>query len=145
MANAKLGDTVVLHYTGRLDDGSVFDSSEQREPLRVTLGETGLIPGFEEAVIGMEPGDSKTAKIPAESAYGPRRDDMVVEFNRGELPAQFDPSVGQQVQLRTQSGQPIPARVIDVNDDAVKLDANHPLAGEALTFDIRLVELVAEA
>ena len=145
MSVAQLGDTVLVHYTGKLDDGSVFDSSQQRGPLKISLGETRLIPGFQNAVVGMEPGESKTATVPPEEAYGERRQDMVLEVERGKLPPEINPQVGQDLQLQTQAGQPVPAKIVDVSDRSITVDANHPLAGQALTFDIELVEIVPSA
>ena len=141
-ATAKLGDTVLVNYTGKLDDGSVFDTSQQRGPLRISLGETRLIPGFQSAVVGMQPGETKTATIPPDEAYGPRRDEMVLDIERGKLPPEISPHVGQDLQLQTQTGQPVPAKVVEVSEEAIKVDANHPLAGQELTFDIELVEIV---
>ena len=144
-ATAKLGDTVLVNYTGKLDDGSVFDTSQERGPLRINLGETRLIPGFQEAVVGMQQGQTKTATIPPEEAYGPRREEMVIDIDRGKLPPDLSPHVGQDLQLQTQTGQPVPAKVVGISDEAVKVDANHPLAGQELTFDIELVEIVPSA
>lgn len=143
MSAAKAGDTVQLHYTGKLEDGSTFDSSAKREPLEVTLGQNRVIPGFEEAIIGMLPGDEKTVKIPPEKAYGDRREDLVVDFERSKVPSEVDVQVGKSLNLQTQSGQSVPAQVIDVADDVIKLDANHPLAGRVLTFDIQLLAITA--
>jgi peptidylprolyl isomerase len=145
MPAAQIGDTVLIHYTGKLDDGSVFDTSHQRGPLRVSLGETRLIPGFQNAVLGMQPGESKTATVPAAEAYGDRRAEMVLEVERAKLPPEVTPKVGLDLQLQTQTGQPVPAKIVDVSDKAVTIDANHPLAGHALTFDIELVDIVATA
>lgn len=141
MAQANQGDTVQIHYTGRLDDGTVFDSSREREPLEFTLGEGRVIPGFEAAVTGMEPGETKTATISAEDAYGPRRDDLVMKVEREQLPEDMDPDVGERLGMRTSDGQTVEVRVTDTDDNAVELDANHPLAGHDLTFDIELVRL----
>lgn len=141
MANAKDGDTVHIHYTGRLDDGSVFDSSEGRDPLSFTVGAGQVIPGFDEAVRGMSPGDSKTTRIPPEEAYGERREEMTLSFPRSELPDGLDPQVGETLQMHTPEGQTIQVRVAETSDEALSLDANHPLAGEALTFDIELVKI----
>lgn len=141
MAQAKLGDTVTVHYTGRLDDGTVFDSSANRDPLQFTLGQGELIPGFEEAVLGMAPGESKTETIPFDRAYGPYREEMVIEVERQQLPTEIEPAVGQQLQVREESGAVIPVVITDVTDESITLDANHPLAGEELTFDIQLVEI----
>ncbi len=142
MAEAKNGDKVRVHYTGRLSNGAVFDSSEDREPLEFTLGEGQVIPGFEKAVVGMQPGESKTAEIPASEAYGTRNDDMVIEVPREQFPPDVEPEVGQQLQVRQANGQSFVVNVTDVSDTVVTLDANHPLAGEDLTFDIELLEIV---
>ena len=141
MAQAKTGDTVHIHYTGRLDDGTVFDSSQDRAPLSFTLGEGRVIPGFEAAVTGMEPGESKVAEIPSAQAYGPRRSEMELSVPRSQLPEDLDPQVGQQLQMQTAEGQVFPVRVTGASAETVELDANHPLAGEDLTFDIHLVKV----
>lgn len=142
MVQAKPGDTVKIHYTGKLDDGTVFDSSAEREPLEFTLSGGQVIPGFEQAVVGMAPGESKTEKIPMEQAYGPYRQEMVIQVNREQLPPDLDPEVGLQLQIQQPNGQAIPVLVTEVTNSKVTLDANHPLAGEDLTFDIELVEIV---
>lgn len=142
---AKPGDTVRVHYTGKLDDGEVFDSSEDREPLEFTVGQGSVIPGFENAVEGMEPGEQKTETIPCEQAYGERRDELVIDVKREQLPSDLKPEVGQRLSVVQKSGQSIPVVVAAVDEDNVRLDANHPLAGQDLTFTIRLVEIVAGA
>lgn len=139
MVAAKVGDTVSIHYTGTLNDGSVFDSSLEREPLQFSIGGQQVIPGFEQAVIGMNPGDSKTQTIPCDQAYGPRHEDMVVTVLREQIPSDFELEVGQQLQIRNPEGQVIPVMVSEIVEDQVTLDGNHPLAGEDLTFDIELV------
>lgn len=139
MANAKDGDTVSIHYTGRLEDGTVFDTSQDRDPLTFKLGEGKVIPGFEKAVVGMEKGEEKTTTIPAESAYGPRRDDLLLTVPRERLPEDLDPEVGQQLEMRTSEGQEVPVTVVETGDESLVLDANHPLAGKDLTFEIELV------
>jgi len=141
MARAKTGDTVSVHYTGKLDDGTIFDTSAEREPLQFTIGENQVIPGFEQAVIGMEPGDSKSTRIPAEEAYGPHHDEMVVTLDKSHLPEGMEPEVEQRFQLRQPDGQTFIAKVTDIGESNITLDANHPLAGEALTFDIQLTQL----
>lgn len=142
MSTVKDGDTVKVHYTGKLNDGSVFDSSQDREPLEFTLGEGQLIPGFENAVTGMEQGDSTTVRIPTEEAYGERRDDLELEVAKNELPDNIEPEVGMQLQMQQQqSEQAVPVQITNVQDDKVTLDANHPLAGKDLTFDIELIEI----
>lgn len=142
MSKAKEGDTVKVHYTGKLtDEGTVFDSSREREPLEFTLGEGKLIPGFEDAVIGMEEGDSTTVDLASEDAYGERREDLELEVSKSDLPDNIEPEVGMQLQMQQQeNGQNIPVQITAVEDDYVKLDANHPLAGKDLTFDIELIE-----
>ncbi|MCL5997121.1 MAG: peptidylprolyl isomerase [Chloroflexi bacterium] len=145
MTQAKAGDTVKVHYTGKLDDGTVFDTSNESDPLEFTLGEGQVIPGFEQAVMGMNPGDSKTTKIPADNAYGPHRPEMVLAVERAQFPAHIEPELDQQLQIRQPDGQTFVVRVTDVNESAVTLDANHPLAGQDLTFDIQLVEVTPVA
>lgn len=142
MSQAKQGDTVKVHYTGKLDDGTVFDSSTSGDPLQFTIGEGMIIPGFEQAVLGMAPGDSKTELIPTDQAYGPHQEEMVVVIDRQQMPAEIQPEIGQQLQIQQPTGQVIPVVITDVSGSAVTLDANHPLAGEDLTFDIELVEIV---
>lgn len=141
MAQAKKGDTVKVHYTGTLNNGEVFDTSAEREPLAFTLGEGQLIPGFEEAVLGMESGEVKTVRIPAEKAYGPRRPEMAVQVGRDQFPEGTEPEVGQMFQVNQDGGGSVVVTVTEVEEDAVTLDANHPLAGEDLTFEIRLMEI----
>lgn len=138
---AKSGDTVKVHYTGKLDDGTVFDTSTNSAPLEFTIGSGSIIPGFEKAVIGMAPGESKTEQIPSENAYGPYLEDMVLTVDRQQIPAEIQPEVGQQLQLQHPSGNIIPVVITDIASETVTLDANHPLAGENLTFDIQLVEI----
>lgn len=145
MAKVKEGDTVKVHYTGKLKDGSVFDTSRQRnEPLEFTLGQGQLIPGFEKAVVGLTVGDNATVNIPPEEAYGEHREDLEVEVSKSDLPDNVEPEVGMQLQMQQQgSGQAIPVQITEVNDESVILDANHPLAGKDLTFDIELVEIAS--
>jgi peptidylprolyl isomerase len=140
MQVANTGDTVRIHYTGKLDDGSIFDSSVGGDPLQFRLGGGEVIPGFEAAVTGMSPGDERRVTIPAEEAYGPRRDELVLVVNRSELPDELDPEVGQQLQV-SQDGQDFVVTISDVTEQDVVLDANHPLAGEDLTFELQLVDI----
>lgn len=142
MARAKSGDTVVVEYTGRLEDSSVFDSSDGREPLSLTLGQGRLIPAFEDAIVGMEPGERKTAKIAAGEAYGPYHDEFVKPVSRRALAEGLEPEVGQRLKATRIDGGEFSVTVRDVSETSVTLDANHPLAGKDLTFDIRLVEIV---
>lgn len=138
---AQDGDTVKVHYTGTLEDGTVFDASVEREPMGFTLGQGQLIPGFEEAVIGMKVGESKTVNIPVEQAYGPRRSDMIMELERDQLPEGIDPQVGQQLQTTQTDGRIVIATITDISGTTITIDANHPLAGQDLTFEIELVEI----
>ncbi|HEY9665962.1 MAG TPA: peptidylprolyl isomerase [Coleofasciculaceae cyanobacterium] len=142
MTQAKPGDTVKIHYTGKLDDGTVFDSSANREPLEFTLNAGQVIPGFDQAVLGMSPGESKTETIPMDQAYGPHRPEMVLQVDRQQMPPNLEPEVGQQLQVQSPQGQAIPVMITEVTDSKITLDANHPLAGEDLTFEIELVEIV---
>jgi peptidylprolyl isomerase len=170
MAQAKAGDRVTVHYTGTLEDGSIFDTSEgyvdqcrdeigsdkcgcsgnddsrcgsqAGEPLEFVIGDGTLIPKFEAAVIGLEPGDSIKVTILADNAYGQRAEEMVAVIERSEIPAEMNPEPGQQMEVILQDGSPMPVLVTEVTDKAITLDANHPLAGRDLTFDIRLVEIL---
>jgi FKBP-type peptidyl-prolyl cis-trans isomerase 2 len=142
MSQATLGGTVKVHYTGKLKDGTVFGTSRGHDPLRIQLGAGDVIPGLERAIAGMSQGDVKNVELPAEEAYGPRRDEKVFNFKRSKLSADLDPQVGQQVQLERQGGRPVPAVVSAVSESMVTVDANHPLAGQDLTFDVELVEIV---
>jgi peptidylprolyl isomerase len=136
------GDTVQVHYTGKLADGTVFDSSAERGPLEFTLGAGQMIPGFEKAVFGMKVGEKKTVTIPADEAYGPYRDELVVEVPREKLPSDVTPEVGQQLGMRLPDGGTIIVTITDVSDNnTVTIDTNHPLAGKELTFEIELVKI----
>ncbi|RXE55146.1 peptidylprolyl isomerase [Methanoculleus taiwanensis] len=141
MAQAKEGDTVKVHYTGKLQDGTVFDSSDERAPIEFTIGEGQVISGFEQAVVGMEPGETKTTTVPAEEAYGPHRDEMLLEVDREQFPEDVQPETGQQLQISQPDGRTFFVTVSDISESSVVLDANHPLAGKDLTFEIRLVEV----
>jgi len=149
MALAKEGDKVKVHYTGRLEGGEVFDSSECAEqecgceagPLEFTVGEGEVIPGFEKAVIGMSEGETKTFIIPVDDAYGPRNEEMVVAVERSHVPEDMTPEVGMRLEVTQEDGREFPVVITEVTDTHVTLDANHPLAGRDLTFDITLVEI----
>lgn len=142
MAKATNGDAVKVNYTGKLADGSVFDSSEDREPLEFTLGEQKVIPGFEQAVKGMEEGETTTVEIASDDAYGDQRDDLVMQIGRSELPTDVDPEEGMQLQMRQkQKDEVIPVTITDVDDEEITIDANHPLAGKDLVFDIEVVDV----
>ena len=142
MTQAKQGDTVKVHYTGSLPDGTRFDSSEGRDPLELTLGSGDVIPGFDAAVVGMRAGESKMVTIASDEAYGPRHDDAVRDFPRTVVPEHVELNVGTQLQANDPSGQPIVLTVVGLSEEMVTLDANHPLAGEDLVFDLELVEII---
>ncbi len=143
MTQAKKGDTVKVHYTGTLDDGTVFDSSAEREPLKFELGSGQLIPGFDSAVDGMRAGESCKVNIKSAEAYGPRRDEMVMDVPRTQLPADMEPEVGMRLQAGNGDEQFV-VTVTGIGEGTVTLDANHPLAGQDLNFEITLVEIVQE-
>lgn len=141
MAAAKRGDTVRVHYTGRLNDGTVFDSSREREPLEFTVGAGEVIPGFEEAVEGMEVGEAREARLGAGDAYGERRDDLMLDLPKEQVPEGLDITPGMRLELRQPDGQAVPVTVVEIGDESVTLDANHPLAGQELNFELELVEI----
>ncbi|MBD3308754.1 peptidylprolyl isomerase [candidate division KSB3 bacterium] len=141
MSQAQVGDTVKVHYTGKLDDGTVFDTSIQRDPLQFQLGEGQVIPGFENAVVGMNEGENKTVTVTADKAYGAYHDEMVLKLNRDQLPENLEPEIGQELKAVREDGQTLIVRIIECSDAEVTLDANHPLAGQDLTFDIELIEI----
>jgi peptidylprolyl isomerase len=143
MSQAKHGDTVRVYYRGKLQDGTEFDVSFDREPLQFTIGGGQVIPGFEEAVVGMNPGDSKTTELSVEKAFGPHREDMVAVVPKSQF-ANWDlePTVGERVPIPQPDGSPVEVTVTEVTESAVTLDANHPLAGENLTLDIELIDIV---
>ncbi len=143
MTQAKTGDTVRIHYTGKFPDGEQFDSSAGREPLEFELGKGQVIRGLEQQIIGMAVGDSLTATIPADDAYGPYRDDSVHQVARSELPEHIDLTPGGKLQATSNDGRTIVLTITEVTDEQVTLDANHPLAGKDLVFDVELVEIVA--
>ena len=142
MKQAKKGDKVKVHYHGKLTSGETFDSSAGREPLEFEVGSGSVIKGFDEGVKGMEVGEKKTINIPADEAYGPRNDEMLIEFPRDRFPNDMKIEQGMQLMMSDSSGQNIPVIVIEIKENSVILDANHPLAGEELVFDIELVEIV---
>lgn len=142
MSQATQGDKVQVHYTGKLPDGKVFSTSQGKQPLQFTIGEGRVIPGLEKAILGMAPGESKSVEIPAAQGFGPRRKDLVVQIDRSQVPDNMDPRVGQRrpLQLGTQA-QPVQAVVTDVSEEGLTLDANHPLAGKDLRFEVELVKV----
>ena len=141
MSQAKANDTVKVHYTGRLTNGEVFDSSEGRDPLEFTVGAGQMIKGFDAAVNGMGLNEKKTVTIPADEAYGQPNDAMIQEVPKASLPADLNPSVGMQLMASSPDGQQMPVKVVEVTEENIKVDANHPLAGQDLTFDIELVSI----
>ncbi len=145
MSQAHMGDRVKVHYKGTLADGTVFDQSEENAPLEFTLGAQEVIPGFEEAVVGMQPGDTRTVTVPAAEAYGQPRPDLVAHVERERFPGNPVFEVGQQLQITQDDGSKLVAAVIDVTPSTVTLDANHPLAGKDLTFTITLVTVMGDA
>jgi peptidylprolyl isomerase len=142
MTQAKSGDTVRIHYTGTLDDGTEFDSSAGRDPLEFALGGGQVIPGFDSAVDGMAVGENKTVTIAADQAYGDRHEQLVQEVPKSALPDEIEPAVGMQLQSQSPEGHVMNLVITDVADETITLDGNHPLAGQALTFAIELVEIV---
>ncbi len=142
MTQAKHGDTVKVHYTGRLEDGTIVDTSIDNRPLRFTIGEGRLIADFEQAVVGMNPGEWRNIKIPADKVYGPYSKELVLAVDRDQFPTSLQPEVGQQLQVYEEDGERLLVRVTYVSESIVTLDANHPLAGKDLTIDIHLVEIV---
>lgn len=141
MAQVKDGDTIRVHYTGKLDDGTVFDSSVGKDPLEFKVGSGQLIPGFEKAVTGLAAGEKTTAQIPSGEAYGPHSAEGVIEVPRGNIPAEIQLEIGQQLQMQTHDGRPVPVRVIGIEEASITVDANHPLAGKDLTFEIEVVSI----
>jgi len=147
MARAKHGDTIAVHYTGKLNDGTVFETSDGSEPLRFRIGRNELIPpvplrAIEQTVIGMEVGESRTVRVPAYEAYGPRREEMVVVVDQKRLPEAFVPQLAMELDVHQADGKVYPVIVTGITDSGVTLDANHPLAGKDLVFDIVLIEIL---
>ncbi|WP_121355264.1 FKBP-type peptidyl-prolyl cis-trans isomerase [Flavisolibacter nicotianae] len=143
MQQAKEGDKVKVHYHGRLRSGETFDSSEGRDPLEFTVGAGQMIKGFDEGVKGMQVGEKKTVEIGADEAYGQREAGNLIEFPKDQFPQGMDPQVGMQLMLSNDQGQQFPVVVAEVKENAVVLDANHPLAGQDLIFDIEMVDIQA--
>ena len=141
MAQVKKGDTVKVHYHGTLSDGSIFDSSKGGEPLEFEVGSGMVIAGFDEGVTGMAVGEKRTVNIVANEAYGPVQQDMIMEFPKTQFPPDMVPEVGLQLSMSNNEGQQFPVTIIDVKVEFVVLDANHPLAGKDLIFDLELVDI----
>lgn len=138
---AQQGDKVAVHYTGKLDDGEVFDSSKGRDPLEFEVGGGQVIPGFDRAVDGLAIGESREVRLEPEEAYGDPREDLVVNVEKNQFPPDAEPEVGQQVQVQVAPDQSRIATIQDIGEEAITLDLNHPLAGKALTFEVELVEI----
>ena len=141
MPKAKSGDTVSVHYTGTLENGSVFDSSEGQDPIEFTIGEHQVIEGFEDAIVGMAPGDKKRESIAAEKAYGDHEDNLVFTVPRSSMQAGVDVQVGDMVRVTLPDGQTAPMQIVSSDEDSLTLDATHPLAGQTLTFELELVAI----
>ncbi|MBD3344063.1 MAG: peptidylprolyl isomerase [Chitinivibrionales bacterium] len=144
MSKAKEGDTVKVQYTGKLEDGTVFDQNNEDNLLEFTIGEHKIIPGFEQAVVDMEEGETKTVSVSSENAYGPYNSDAVIETTRSVLPENLEPELGQRLQAQDKNGNPFVVRITDMSDNTVTLDGNHPLAGKNLNFEISLKEVVGK-
>lgn len=145
MTKAKQGDTVRINYTGKLTDGTQFDSSAGGEPLQFTLGAGQVIPGLEAHIEGMETGTKSSVTIPPEAAYGPRREEAIQSVDRANLPPTLEVRIGAQLQAKTSSGAVMPITVVDMDEKSIKVDTNHPLAGRDLVFDVELLEVVKAA
>ena len=142
MKKAETNNTVKVHYTGKLQDGQIFDSSREREPLEFKLGEGKIIPGFENAVEGMQVSESKTVTVPSNEAYGPVQENLVQEIPSSALPKDIEPKIGQKLVSKHPNGQEIIVEVKKIKDEKITIDANHPLAGKDLVFDIELIEIL---
>ena len=145
MQQAKKGDKVKVHYNGRLSNGETFDTSAGREPLEFEVGSGMVIKGFDDGITGMGVGEKKTINIPVEEAYGPRSEDMLIEFPKDRFPADMQIEEGMQLMMSNGAGQNIPVVITELKENSVMLDANHPLAGEELIFDIELMEIVGSS
>ena len=141
MAVAKAGDTVLVHYTGTLPDGTLFDSSTGRDPLQFRLGTGMVIKGFDDGVSGMAVGDKKTVQIPVDEAYGPVQDDMIFTFNRAEIPADIPLELGLQLSMHGDGGEELPVTVVALTEETLTVDGNHPLAGQDLVFELELIDI----
>jgi len=137
------GNRVKVRYTGRFSDGTSFASTPEDRPLEVSLGNHDIIPGLEDALVGMSEGEAKTVVVQADDAFGPRREDLVISLERNKLPQNIDPRVGQRLRVRAEKGQTLEVTIAGVDEDTVTLDANHPLSGKELTFDVELLEVMS--
>lgn len=141
MPKAKKGDTVKLHYTGYFEDGSAFDTTDGQAPVEFVIGSEDVIPGIDNAVIGMSPGETKSIEVSADDAYGPYNKNLAIKITKDELPEGFEPEVGQQFELDQPDDKVYLVTIIDIKDDEIVLDANHPLAGHDLRFDLELIDI----
>ena len=141
MSQAQSGDTVKIHYTGSLDNGTEFDSSAGKEPLQFTVGTGQLISGLDKAVEGMTVGEKKTVNVEPADAYGPRQEQMVSEVPKSALPPDIEPEVGMGLQTKGQDGQDLQLTITEVGEETITVDANHPLAGKPLNFEIELMQI----
>jgi FKBP-type peptidyl-prolyl cis-trans isomerase SlpA len=141
MSKVKADDTVQVHYTGKLEDGNVFDSSREREPLEFTLGQGEIIPGFEQGILDMEVNETKTIEVPHTEAYGERKDELLHEVPKDQLPEEIKPEVGMALSSKMPDGREIPLTVTEVGEEKIVVDANHPLAGKDLTFEVEVVAI----
>ncbi len=141
MNKVKGNDTVKVHYTGKLKNGEVFDSSLEREPIKVTLGQQSLIPGFENGLLNMELNEKKTVVIPMEDAYGDIKKELFQKVPKEELPEDLKPEIGMGLLAKSPDGSERQIKIVDIKKDAIIIDANHPLAGQELTFELEIVEI----
>ncbi len=141
MEGIREGDRVQVHYTGKLQSGEVFDSSQGREPLDLTIGEGKIIPGFEQALLGMQTGDKKSFDLTPDQAFGERKDELVHVIQKEQIPSDIKLEIGMQLALEGQQKEPIPAQVVDISESTVTLDTNHPLAGKDINFEVDVVEI----
>ena len=141
MSKVKNGDTVKIHYTGKRKDGELFDTSREQQPLEFTVGNGEIMSGLENSIMGMEAGDTKSIEVPPEEAFGTRQEELVVEIMKSNLPDNIEPYLGQRLQMRNPNGNVIDVAIIEIKEETITLDANHPLAGHTLFFDLELVEI----
>ena len=142
MAEAKLGDTVKIHFTGKLQDETVIETSKDRDPLEFKIGDGNVIPGLEQGVIGMAAGDKKTIAVSSEEGFGQQQQDLVVDLKKSEFPEDVEFAVGAYLNIETSEGKEFKAKVVEIKEDTVTLDANHPLAGITINYDVELIEIV---
>jgi len=142
MSEAKEGERVKIHYTGRREDGTIFDTSKEDVPVEFIIGEGGIISGIEKGVIGMAVGDQKTITVPPKDGFGPTKKELIKVVRKSDFPKNLTPTIGLQVQLRKPDGDIIDANVVDIEENSVFLNANHPLAGQTLKLDVELIEIM---